>query len=235
MHPDPAFRKVSDQATLAFVRDRSFGTLAVTAEGGPLLSHVPFLMSEDGASADLHLVRSNPIARLDDVPAVIAVSGPDGYVSPDWYGIGDQVPTWNYVAVHLRGRLGRLPDDAMRDMLERRFVEVAEGTARLLGANAKAVYERGYPVTANHPRETTFAAEVAAKVAGADKVDANVTPVMGGEDFSYMLEARPGAFIFMGIGPGAGLHNPGYDFNDEAIPHGTSFWAQLVETAMPAR
>jgi amidohydrolase len=123
----------------------------------------------------------------------------------------------------------------VRDMLERRFVEVAEGTARLLGANAKAVYERGYPVTANHPRETTFAAEVAAKVAGADKVDANVTPVMGGEDFSYMLEARPGAFIFMGIGPGAGLHNPGYDFNDEAIPHGTSFWAQLVETAMPAR
>jgi transcriptional regulator len=119
MHPNPAFRKVNDDATLAFLRARAFGVLAVNAEGGPLLSHVPFLMSEDATSADMHLVRSNPIARLDDVPAVIAVSGPDGYVSPDWYGIDDQVPTWNYVAVHIRGRLGRLPDGAMRDMLDR--------------------------------------------------------------------------------------------------------------------
>jgi transcriptional regulator len=110
---------VNDDATLAFLRARAFGVLAVNAEGGPLLSHVPFLLSEDATSADLHLVRSNPIARLDDVPAVIAVSGPDGYVSPDWYGIYDQVPTWNYVAVHIRGRLGRLPDGAMRDMLDR--------------------------------------------------------------------------------------------------------------------
>ena len=119
MHPNPAFRQVADDATLAFVRARAFGVLAVNADAGPLLSHVPFLLSEDGRSADLHLVRSNPIARLDDVPSVIAVSGPDGYVSPDWYGIDDQVPTWNYVAVHLRGRLGRLPDAAMRDMLDR--------------------------------------------------------------------------------------------------------------------
>jgi transcriptional regulator len=80
---------------------------------------VPFLLSEDGAFADLHLVRSNPIARLDGVAGVIAVSGPDGYVSPDWYGVEDQVPTWNYVAVHIRGRLERLGDGLMRDMLDR--------------------------------------------------------------------------------------------------------------------
>ena len=119
MHPNPAFRTVAADESLAFVRARGFGVLAVNAEAGPLLAHVPFLVSEDGASADLHLVRSNPIARLDDGPAVIVVSGPDGYVSPDWYGMDDQVPTWNYVAVHLRGRLERLPDAAMRDMLDR--------------------------------------------------------------------------------------------------------------------
>lgn len=119
MHPNPAFRTTTDDVTLGFVRDRAFGVLAVNAGAEPLLSHIPFLLSEDGASADLHLVRSNPIARLDGVPAVIAVSGPDGYVSPDWYGLDDQVPTWNYVAAHLRGRLERLGDHLMRDMLDR--------------------------------------------------------------------------------------------------------------------
>jgi transcriptional regulator len=119
MHPNPAFRQTPEAATLAFLRARAFGTLAVNAEAGPLLSHVPFLLAEDAASADLHLVRSNPIARMDGVAAVIAVSGPDGYVSPDWYGIDDQVPTWNYLAVHLRGRLERLGDGLMRDMLDR--------------------------------------------------------------------------------------------------------------------
>jgi transcriptional regulator len=129
MHPNPAFRKVADAATLAFLRARAFGMLAVNAEAGPLLSHVPFLLSADAASADLHLVRSNPIARMDGVPAVIAVSGPDGYVSPDWYGMGDQVPTWNYVAVHVRGRLERLPEALMRDMLDRQSAALE---ARLL-------------------------------------------------------------------------------------------------------
>jgi transcriptional regulator len=119
MHPNPAFRKVADDVTVAFVRNRAFGTLSVNGEAGPLLSHVPFLLADDAASADLHLVRSNPIARLDGVHAVIAVSGPDGYVSPDWYGVEDQVPTWNYVAAHLRGRLERLGDGLMRDMLDR--------------------------------------------------------------------------------------------------------------------
>jgi transcriptional regulator len=98
----------------------------VNAEAGPLLSHVPFLLSEDGLSADLHLVRSNPIARLDGVSAVIAVSGPDGYVSPDWYGVEDQVPTWNYVAAHVRGRLERLGDGLMRDMLDRQSAAYEE-------------------------------------------------------------------------------------------------------------
>lgn len=119
MHPNPAFRKETRDRNLALARDRAFGTLAVNAPEGPFLSHVPFLLNDDASAADLHLVRSNPIARLTDGAAVIAVAGPDGYVSPDWYEIPDQVPTWNYVAVHLRGRLERLPDAALRDMLDR--------------------------------------------------------------------------------------------------------------------
>ncbi len=119
MHPNPAFRHETRARHLAFARGRAFGALAVNAEAGPLLSHVPFLLDEAGKTADLHLVRSNPIARLPDGPAVIAVAGPDGYVSPDWYGMPDQVPTWNYVAVHLRGRLERLPEDALTGLLAR--------------------------------------------------------------------------------------------------------------------
>jgi hippurate hydrolase len=122
----------------------------------------------------------------------------------------------------------------VRDLIERRVAEVAESTARLYGATAKVIYERKYPVTNNHSRETDFAAAVARQIAGADKVDADTRPLMGGEDFSFMLEARPGAFIFIGNGNTAGVHNPKYDFNDEAIPAGISYWARLVETAMPA-
>lgn len=122
----------------------------------------------------------------------------------------------------------------VRDTLEKRIVEVAETTARMFGATAKVVYRRDYPVTCNHDRQTAFAAAIAADVSGNDKVNTTVPPVMGGEDFSFMLEARPGAFIFMGNGPSAGLHHPAYNFNDEAIPVGVSYWARLVETAMPA-
>ena len=121
MHPNPAFRQTPADRNRAFARDRAFGILALNGPDGPLLTHVPFLLSDDGATADLHLVRSNPVARAltTPQPAVIAVSGPDGYVSPDWYGIADQVPTWNYIAVHLRGTLSLLPDTDMRAMLDR--------------------------------------------------------------------------------------------------------------------
>lgn len=121
MHPNPSFRKTPQARNIAFARERGFGVLAVNADNGPLISHIPYALTEEGGHADLHLVRSNPILKLlaDPQPAVIAVSGPDGYVSPDWYGVADQVPTWNYVAVHLRGRLERLPNDEMHAMLDR--------------------------------------------------------------------------------------------------------------------
>ena len=121
MHPNPLFRQAETQQNLNFARDRAFGILSINGPDGPLMAHVPFLLNATGSSADLHLVRSNPIisALTEPQKAGIAISGPDGYISPDWYGLPDQVPTWNYIAVHLRGTLELLPDDQMRDMLDR--------------------------------------------------------------------------------------------------------------------
>ena len=131
MHPNPVHRPATPERNLAFARDRGFGVLAVAGEepaSGPLLSHVPFLVAEGDGAVHAHLVRANPIARLlaaGERPAVLAVSGPHGYVSPDWYGPEpDQVPTWNYVAVHLRGTLGLRPVASLRphlDALSARF------------------------------------------------------------------------------------------------------------------
>ncbi|MEM1075385.1 MAG: FMN-binding negative transcriptional regulator [Pseudomonadota bacterium] len=122
MHPNPVFHTQDDKHNLAFARDRAFGILAVNSDDGPLMSHIPFLLNEDGASAWLHLLRSNPIVRLlkaGSVPARIAVYGPDSYVSPDWYEIADQVPTWNYVAVHVTGLLELRPQDELHGILDR--------------------------------------------------------------------------------------------------------------------
>jgi hippurate hydrolase len=122
----------------------------------------------------------------------------------------------------------------VQDMIERRMGEIASGIAAAHGATATLNYERGYPSTRNHEDQTAFAIKVAGEVSGTDKVITDTPPVMGAEDFSYMLLARPGAFIFIGNGNTAGLHHPGYDFDDSIIPVGISYWARLVENAMPA-
>ncbi|NHT78109.1 amidohydrolase [Rhizobiaceae bacterium CRRU44] len=121
-----------------------------------------------------------------------------------------------------------------RDMAERRINEICTHLAAAYGATARVRYVRNYPVTVNHATETGHVLEAATEVAGAAQVVGNVDPMMGGEDFSYMLLARPGAFVFMGNGDSAGLHNPGYDFNDEAIPHGISYWVRLAESRLGA-
>ncbi len=131
----------------------------------------------------------------------------------------------------MRGTVRSLRPE-VRELLRQRVAQVIEGTARLHGAKANFTLRPGYPVLSNHERETAFAAAVASGVAGADRVDTDMAPVMGGEDFSYMLEARPGAFIFVGNGDSAGLHHPRYNFNDDVIAYGTSYWVRLVETAM---
>jgi hippurate hydrolase len=121
----------------------------------------------------------------------------------------------------------------LRDFAQKRLTEIAEGVSGALGASAIVHYVRNYPVTFNHSRETDFAANTARHVAGNSAVNEDVAPMMAGEDFSYMLESRPGAFIFIGNGDSASLHSPSYDFNDEAIPHGISYWVKLAEAALP--
>ncbi len=128
----------------------------------------------------------------------------------------------------------RALDAATQDLVEARMAAVVAATAAAHGATARFVYERGYPVTVNSAPEADFAARVAADVVGEARVDAAAPPMMGAEDFSFMLRARPGAFVFVGNGDTAALHHPKYDFNDDLIPVGCSYWARLVETAMPA-
>jgi amidohydrolase len=121
----------------------------------------------------------------------------------------------------------------VRDILEQRVTEVAQGVALLHGATANVRYLRDYPVVVNESGATEFATGVARDVVGNDRVDDNLTPVMGGEDFAFMLQQKPGNFIFIGNGDSANLHHPAYDFNDKAIPFGTSYWVRLVEHALP--
>ncbi|MEM5583715.1 MULTISPECIES: M20 aminoacylase family protein [unclassified Roseibium] len=134
--------------------------------------------------------------------------------------------------VTLRGTVRTL-SPGMRDLAQARMETIVRSVGEAFGAKAELEFRRGYPVTTNHDAQTDFAAEIAEGIAGAGKVDREIEPMMGGEDFSYMLEERPGAFIFAGNGDSAGLHHPAYDFNDDLIPVGCSYWVKLVETALP--
>ena len=121
----------------------------------------------------------------------------------------------------------------VRALLKKRFHEIVEGHATAYNVTAQIDYDWGYPATINHPDEAAFAIQAAAEIVGEAATNGNANREMGSEDFSYMLESRPGAYLFMGIGPAAGLHHPAYDFNDEAAPIGASFFVRLVERAQP--
>ncbi|QBY00868.1 amidohydrolase [Rhodophyticola sp. CCM32] len=136
-------------------------------------------------------------------------------------------------SVLLRGTVRTL-DESIRDMAETRVVEILQSTASAYGCTADITYERGYPVTVNHEENARIAAGIAESIAGEGRVHYGRPPRMGAEDFSYMLLARPGAFINVGNGDSAKVHHPEYNFNDEAIPYGCSFFAELVERRMPA-
>ena len=132
--------------------------------------------------------------------------------------------------VHLKGTV-RTMSPAIRDLAEKRLKAICEGTAATFGAKADVTYYRGYPVMVNHEEQTEFAAEVAKSVSGACE---EAPLVMGGEDFAFMLEERPGAYILVGNGDTASVHHPEYNFTDDAIPAGCSWWAEVVERRMPA-
>ena len=132
----------------------------------------------------------------------------------------------------IRGTVRTLTRE-VSSLVEKRMHEVCAGVAQMTGAKIDLKFEYGYPVTVNHAAQTDIATRVAKEIAGDSNVH-EMPPMMGAEDFSYMLEARPGAFIFCGNGDTAGLHHPAYNFNDEAIVHGTSYWIKLVENALAA-
>jgi amidohydrolase len=132
----------------------------------------------------------------------------------------------------LRGTVRTLTAE-VRELVEKRVREVVAGVAQMTGAKIDLVYERGYPVVVNHAAQTDAAIQVAKEIAGDGNVQ-DMPPMMGAEDFAYMLESRPGAFIFCGNGNSAGLHHPAYNFNDDAIVFGTSYWIKLVENTLAA-
>ena len=135
--------------------------------------------------------------------------------------------------VELAGTVRTLKE-TVAERTEQRMRMICTGIAAAHDAQIEMDFDSNYPVTFNHEVQTAFAADVAAMVAGEQSVNRKANPMMGGEDFSYMLRARPGAFIFIGNGDSAGLHHPAYDFNDEIIPLGISYWATLAETALSA-
>ncbi|MCL6710024.1 M20 family metallopeptidase [Pseudomonas sp. R2.Fl] len=132
--------------------------------------------------------------------------------------------------VELRGTV-RTFDKELRAQAEERLKAIAEQSAAVFGASAEVDWHRGYPSMVNWPTETGFAAEAARRIAG--DCDTDAAMLMGGEDFAYMLERVPGAYIQIGNGDSADVHHPKYDFNDEAIPAGCSYWVELVESRMP--
>ncbi len=139
--------------------------------------------------------------------------------------------TWNVIPTEatLRGTV-RTFREAVQDMVEAKIGQIASGVCNALGAESKLRYERRYPATINTERESRWAAEVAGEVVGPDKVIRDLSPSMGSEDFAFMLRERPGSYAWIGNGTDtAGLHNSRYDFNDEILPIGVSYWARLAE------
>ncbi|MCY1125832.1 M20 family metallopeptidase [Frigidibacter sp. RF13] len=187
---------------------------------------------------------ATPHECVDPVVALVGMVGAiQTILSRNVYALDEAVISVTMIQAGTASNI--IPEEAMfaatircfkpevREMLKKRIYEIVEGHAAAYGVSARIDYDWGYPATINHPGEAAFAADVAREISGDAAVEADGPREMGSEDFSYMLEARPGAYLFLGQGPGAGLHHPAYDFNDELAPVGASFFARLVERAQP--
>lgn len=195
--------------------------IAINGKGGhaayPHLAHDPVLAGAQMIVA-LQAIASRFTNPFD--PVVLSVT----YLEGGNAGALNVIPA----AIRIGGTIRTMNADT-RKMVETRFREVVTGTAKSLGCEAAIDWRPGYPVTVNDPAKTGVAAKAASLVAGADRVNTDWPATMGSEDFSYMLEKRPGAMIWLGNGDSADLHNPAYDFNDDAIVHGMRYWLSLVD------
>ena len=181
-------------------------------------------------TVDSTLVAAHVVTALQSI--VSRNADPVGQIVVSVTSIESSSKAFNVIAqrVHLKGTV-RTMSPEMRDLAEKRLKAIAEGTAATFGAKAEVTYYRGYPVMVNHEEQTAFAAEVAKGISGQCE---EAPLVMGGEDFAFMLEERPGAYILVGNGDTASVHHPEYNFTDDAIPAGCSWWAGIVEQRMPA-
>ena len=187
---------------------------------------------------------ATPHECVDPIPAAISmISALQTIVSRNVYALDPAVVS--VTQIHSGSASNIIPEEAwfcatirsfdkdVRKLLQKRFTEIVEGIAAAHGVAVRIDYDIGYPPTVNDPAKTDFAVAVAREVAGDAAVEAQSVREMGAEDFSYLLEARPGAYLFLGQGDGPGLHHAAYDFNDEVAPVGASFFARLVEKAQP--
>ncbi len=198
-------------------------TIMITGEGGhaaePFNTRDPVLTAASMVQALQSIVSRNVAAREQLVVSVTQIhTGTAMNIVPETAMINGTV---------------RYFDKAVQTVVKTRMAEIVEFQAKSFGMAAQLDYSEGYPPTINHPAQANFAAEVARDLVGADAVDADCPQHMPGEDFSYMLEARPGAFLFLGQGDTPACHHPRYDFNDRIAPVGASFFARLVEKALP--
>jgi hippurate hydrolase len=185
-----------------------------------------------------------PHETADPIPAAVSiVQAIQTIVSRNNYALDDLVVSVTQIhagttdnvipgTAYINGTV-RTFDPAVQAMVMRRMEEIVSGQGASFGVTARLDYAVGYPATVNDPARAEFAAETAAEVVGAGLVDGAAGREMGAEDFAYMLQARPGAYLFLGGGPGAGLHHPKFDFNDEILPIGASLLARLAERALP--
>ncbi|PTE15017.1 M20 aminoacylase family protein [Pseudogemmobacter blasticus] len=208
---------------------------------GPLMASVDtafvYLTGKGGHGATPHECVDPVVAVVGMVQAIQTI------IPRNVYALDEAVIS--VTQIHTGTASNIIPEEAMfcatircfkpdvRALLKKRFYEIVEGHAAAYGVTARIDYDWGYPATINHEDQAEFAAEVAREISGAEAVNARSNREMGSEDFSYMLEACPGAYLFLGTGPGAGLHHSAFDFNDEASPVGASFFVRLVERAQP--
>ena len=200
-------------------------TLSLRGQGGhgamPEIARDPLVAASQIVLAMQTIVSRNVDPVKQAVVSVTQVHGGDAY---------NVIPESAMIAGTCRSFAPEV-----RDLLDRRITQIAHSVGEALQVEVDVAYERGYPPTVNSEAETELAAATAAEVVGEARVDREVMPVMGAEDFAYMLEQRPGSYIFMGTGrEDAPLHSPQYDFNDEALSVGASYWARLVERLLPA-
>ena len=204
--------------------------VTIRGKGGhgamPHLAVDPVVISAHVITA-LQTIASRTVSPLDSV--VVSICS----MATSQVGVFNVIPDH----VQLVGTV-RTFQQGTRELAERRVREIATKTAEAFGGSAEVSYARGYPATVNSAREAEFAAQVGKRLFGEKNVITEHEPTMGGEDFSYMLQARPGAYVFLGQGGmqgGCMLHNPNYDFNDEVIPLGAGYLAALVEEALPLK